>query len=133
MKQTMKIAAVVVMALVLMTSVYAKENKRVEMAKRGYAEALQKDVAGLRNSALLQIIKLKSTYTDCNISELCRLVKKMGQNDPRFILRTNAQMTTTILENPHLMNLVNPYDFVDPNVYFDTFYMKLAESQVAMQ
>lgn len=135
MKSTMKIAAVVMMALMLVVSAFAKENEtvRIEKAQKGYVQALKSDVIGLRNNTLLQIVKLKSSYTNANLNEVSGLLKKMANNDSEMVLRTNAHMTLMIVENPHMANWINPYEYENPNDFFDKFYLKMAESQVAMQ
>jgi hypothetical protein len=135
MKATMKILVVVVMAVMMVTSVFAKENKsdRIDLAEQGYADALKSDVTGLRNNALLQIVKMQSDYQDVEFSKLKKIVKQMSKDDPFLVLRTNAHMTMIIMENPLLANLVDAYDYEDANQYFDTFYLKLAENQVAMK
>lgn len=102
-----------------------------------YKNSLETGNIGVRNSALLEIVKMQALYPNVEFPCLKRAIKKMIKNEPEVVIRTNAQMALEILENPHMANLVDSVDEYDPNAFFDKFYLKIAEkfaeSQIALE
>ena len=127
---------VVITVLVAVSVSFAKApltQPDLNLAKKSYLNALDSDNAGVRNSAMFQIIKLKATYPDENVKAYVNKVKKISENDPFYSMRSHAHLTMMFLENSELAKLVNPEDYPDPDSFFNSFYTKLTENELAMK
>ncbi len=122
----MKKGTAILLVLLTLVGLASAEvsSKKLEQAEKAYKLALQSDNAGVRNSALKQIVVLTSQYPDFDAYEFTSLLKKMSNKDDKAYIRVNAKMTLDLLKDKDLIEHIDTEE-IDPKVFFNDVYNKL--------
>ncbi len=122
----MKKGMTILIVLLTLAGIASAEvsSKKLEQAEKAYKLSLQSDNAGVRNSALKQIVVLTSQYPDFDAYEFTSLLKKMSNKDDKAYIRVNAKMTLDLLKDKDLIEHIDTEE-IDPKVFFNDVYNKL--------
>ena len=121
----MKKNIIIALALLLLSvTAFAGENvnaEKLSVAKDAYKASLKSDNAGVRNSALLQIVVVASNYPEFNARALESDLNRMSKRDDVPYIRVNAKIALDLLNNADWLKSLNT-DENDPKVFFNNAY-----------
>jgi len=109
-----------------------QSEEQFEQAKKCYLNALDSENQGVRDSAILQVVKVKVKYPDENYQTIIRKLQKLSKRDDVFYIRTHAYLACEFFKHPELAQMINPADYQVPAFFFDQLYQKITESPLAM-
>lgn len=125
-------AFIFIITSTLFSATLTNQIKSHDFMVKSYSKSLESENAGVRNSALLQIVKLNLLYPNKQNSAFIKKLNGMGANDPQLWIRMNARLAALILKNPTLTEIVSPVGYVDANKYFSDLFLKMSGTTIAM-
>jgi HEAT repeat protein len=116
--------AIVLCFTVVMAHAAANAPILTDAAGRMYIMALKSDNVGLRNSAIFELAKIRSQCDYVDLTEYEKVLKKLSSVDNNHLIRMNAQLTLTYLQDKELSDKIKVQDDEDPFA----FYTRLHET-----
>lgn len=108
----------------------SKEN--LELAKKGLMFSLKSENAGVRNSALHILAKVRADHPNANLSGFNRVLTDMSKKDDMKAIRANANLAYIYINSNELPARVRVEDREDPSIFFNDLYTELSENFVAL-
>ncbi|MBN2090824.1 hypothetical protein JW964_14520 [candidate division KSB1 bacterium] len=93
-------------------------NKLCDATCNAYIQNLKSENPGVRNSAIFQIMKIKSRYPEQEIRPFISILKRITEKDYVILNRTHAYFAIICLNNPSILEYINPFEFEDPQLFF---------------
>ncbi len=119
-----KLFIVLILTLLATGLTFAKETPKdshLEIAAKNLVMSLKSDNAGVRNSALYQIAKIRAQYPDFDLSKVEKEVEKVAKKDKSAIVRVNANLVDTVLNDKTAESMVN-LAAAEPQEFFSDLY-----------
>ena len=111
---------------------WAGEKTCCDRAGERYLQALNSENGGVRDSALLQLMKMKMVYPDYDYTRIIRKIEKMSQHDKKIYIRTHAYLARIFMQNPDMIGKVTPQKYRTPEPFFNALYDYIASTQLVM-
>jgi len=98
---------------------------REAMAIKGYIAAIRSNNVGLRMDALHKVARLKSERTEADVAALEQVLKRAARNDENPLVRLNAQLTLSYLQDKALRARVVTDKDEDSVTFFNRLYREV--------
>ena len=98
-KMRIHIIISVVFAQILFANTNSHDSSFVDRASENYTIALEHDVQPVVESAIFNIMALKSYYPDYNYSQLTKTLEKLIEQSPNETIRYKAFLALTYFKN----------------------------------
>ncbi len=124
----MKTMCISMMGLLMITTLafgQAKDSKSLDVILKNYLTALKSDNAGLRNSALYQLVQLKAKYPDADLSACEKCIAQMSSKDKNTRVRINAGLALLGLQDAQLPTKVKANDEQEPTKFFARLHQEI--------
>ncbi len=121
MKKLFIVLIVTLLATGLSFAKDAPKSSQLDIAAKNLLMSLKSDNAGVRNSALYQIAKIRAQYPDYDLSKVEKEVEKVAQKDKSAIVRVNANLVDTVLNDKVAESQVN-LAAAEPQEFFTDLY-----------
>lgn len=109
----------------------ANTNRTVnENIVKNYAYSLKSENAGVRHSAIFQLVRMKSDNKKIDLNEVNRTLLKVAQNDDFALIRFHARLAYTYLNDAELAKQVKVEDFENPMGFFIELHRMVQDSYI---
>ncbi len=125
----------ILMLLLLMINANAETkilNKLCNATCEAYLQNLKSDNPGVRNSAIFQIMKIKSRYPEQEIRPFISILKRITEKDYVILNRTHAYFAIICLKNPSILEYINPFEFEDPQLFFRNIHEYIIQYELVV-
>lgn len=134
MKTFAKIILVILAFAVTSSSAQSLKSKQyLELAQKSYLTALESKNHGVRNSTIFMVVQFKKKHPDENFRPFIKKLQKISREDPEMKNRLHAYLALVCLQNPELIASINPHNYEDSKIFFDSVYDVLADIQLALK
>ncbi len=118
-------AMVVLFATLAMANTNGTANDKIA---KNYAYSLKSENAGVRHSAIFQLVRMKSENAQLNANEINRNLLKVAKSDDFALIRFHARLAYTYLNDTKLANQVKVENFENPMGFFIELHRMVQDS-----
>ena len=101
------------------------DSKSLDTILKNYLNALKSDNAGLRNSALYQIVKIKAQYPEADLGVCEKCIAQMSSKDKNTHVRINAGLALLCLKDRQLPTKVQATTEEEPTKFFARLHQEI--------
>lgn len=106
--------------------------KKIERAIQGYYMALKSDNNGLKNDAIFQLSRLKSTFPDLDLSQAVKELRKAIKTEKNPLVRMHADLAIIYLNDNSLAKILKIEQDEDSMTFFTRLHTKINASALAL-
>ncbi len=113
--------------LMMATLAFGQVNdaKSLDSILKNYLTALKSDNAGLRNSALYQLVQLKAKFPKADLGACQRHIAQMSSKDKNPRVRINAGLALLFLNDTQLPTKVKINSEEEPTKFFARLHQEI--------
>lgn len=121
------VAAVIFNAAAYAQATVSKHDCRFELAKLNYLAALRSDNVGLKESSMMQTVKIKMVYPEANFEQIKNVIDSLAVNGKTPSIRYKAYLASNVLENPAWFATNDPRSYENADPFFAAVALQLQE------